>query len=112
MNHESSKRFHLEAELPHTTARPEESDEEMIDRVQGWEKDFKQSAQDALRKMHGFGESTVIDFRSLMGAPGHDEDDYELTVQCNPPDGKIGGEDVRIAKIVVRRAGNDSLQRG
>ncbi len=109
---EPQPRKHLEMKLP-ATERPagEEGDFEMLDRIQQWNRDFIISAQRALRDVYGYKTATVTDFQCLLGRPGHDENDYELTVQVGATsDGKIGDEGMQALKIVVRRASEDALQ--
>lgn len=108
---ESVARKHLEMPLPKTDRPAQEDDLEMLDRVQQWDRDFKLSAQRGLREAFGYKTATVLDFECLMGRPGHDENDYELTVQVgSTPDAKVGEEGGHIIKIVVRRASEDALR--
>jgi len=108
---ESRARTHLEMPLPKTDRPAQEDEMEMLDRIQQWDRDFKKSAQQGLREAFGYKTATVLDFECLMGRPGHDEQDYELTVQVGgSPDGKIGEEGGHVIKIIVRRAAEDALR--
>jgi hypothetical protein len=101
----------LEMPLPkHELPLAGEDSMEMVDRVKRWEEFFKRSAERALRAVRGYERATVTDYRWLAMEPGHDENDYELSVQVGSGSDKVGEESASTVKIVVRRVSEDSLQ--
>jgi hypothetical protein len=103
---------HLEMRLPKPSHpdRDETESDAMFDRVEKWDEDFKQSVQKALREVYGYKTAVVKDFQCLIGKPGHDENDYEVSVSIgDEKNGKIGGAEAWTVKIIVRRVPEEVL---
>lgn len=110
---EMSARDQMDMALPpNEPQRDDEGSSEMFERVKKWDDDFKESARRALRDVYGYKTAEVLDFRSLNGKEGHDENDYELTVQVGDASDDIGGEGLSTVKIIVRRTADESLLGG
>ena len=102
---------HLEMKLPPVHGESQgESTYEMLERLEQWDADFVKSAQKALRDVYGYTSAVVTKFECLMGRPGFDESDYELTVSVGDKKvHKIGEPGAWTIKIIVRRVPDEVL---
>jgi hypothetical protein len=109
--------------LPHMKEDPpfvpefSEQQAKWFDNKAEWERDFKRSAEAALRKSFPDAVIIVKDFRSLLGEKdengfdrGYDENDFEIEFQCGKIGEKVGESDTTIERWKVRRVTDDSLR--